>query len=164
VVQYYSAEFKNNLVKKMTVPPARSATSLSKEEGISQSTLSRWLREAVIIGVKGDGMGQGTHEQWSAEEKLEALLGYQKLSDEERGKFLREKGLHEADLQRWKAEMLKGMKIEPFVGGKKDPQAKRIAALERELRRKEAALAETAALLVLKKKADLIWGEGKDER
>jgi len=36
--------------------------------------------------------------------------------------------------------------------------------LERELRRKEAALAETAALLVLKKKADLIWGEGKDER
>jgi len=109
-------------------------------------------------------MGERTHDRWSAEEKLEALLAYQKLTEEERGKFLREKGLHEADLQRWKAEMLKGMKIEPFVGGKKHPQAKRIAALERELRRKEAALAETAALLVLKKKADLIWGEGKDER
>ena len=94
----------------------------------------------------------------------EALLAYQKLTEEERGKFLREKGLHEADLQRWKAVALKGMKLEPFVGGKKHPQAKRIAALERELRRKEAALAETAALLVLKKKADLIWGEGKDER
>jgi transposase-like protein len=163
-MRYYFAEFKNNLVKKMTVPPTRSATSLCREEGIAQSTLSRWLREAVIIGWKGEGMGQRRHDQWSAEEKLEALLAYQKLTEEERGKFLREKGLHEADLQRWKAEMLKGMKVEPFVGGKKHPQAKRIAALERELRRKEAALAETAALLVLKKKADLIWGEGKDER
>jgi transposase-like protein len=163
-MRYYSAEFKNNLVKKMTVPPARSATSLSKDEGIPQSTLSRWVREAVMIWPKGEGMGERTHDRWSAEEKLEALLAYQKLTEEERGKFLREKGLHEADVQRWKAEMLKGMKIEPFVGGKKHPQAKRIAALERELRRKEAALAETAALLVLKKKADLIWGEGKDER
>jgi transposase-like protein len=134
-MRYYSAEFKSNLVKKMTVPPARSATSLSKDEGIPQSTLSRWVREAVMIWPKGEGMGQRRHEQWSAEEKLEALLAYQKLGEEERGKFLREKGLHEADLQRWKAEMLKGMKIEPFVGGKKDPQAKRIAALERELRR-----------------------------
>jgi transposase len=163
-MRYYSAEFKGNLVKKMTMPPARSATSLSREEGIPQSTLSRWLGEAVMIWPKGEGMGQRRHDQWSAEEKLEALLGYQKLTEEERGKFLREKGLHEADPQRWKAEMLKGMKIEPFVGGKKDPQGKRIAALERELRRKEAALAETAALLVLKKKADLIWGEGKDGR
>ncbi len=58
----------------MTVPPVRSATSLSKEEGIPQSTLSRWLREAVIIESKGEDMGQRTHEQWSAEEKLEALL------------------------------------------------------------------------------------------
>jgi len=56
-MRYYSAEFKNNLVKKMTVPPARSASSLCREEGIAQSTLSRWLREAVIIGLKGEGMG-----------------------------------------------------------------------------------------------------------
>ncbi|MNP84932.1 hypothetical protein D3C76_1844560 [compost metagenome] len=40
---------------------------------------------------------------------------------------------------------------------------KRIEQLERELRRKEAALAETAALLVLRKKADAIWGKDEDE-
>jgi len=51
-----------------------------------------------------------------------------------------------------------------LAGGKNDPQRKRIAALEKELRRKEAALAEAAALLVLKKKADAIWGELGDEK
>jgi hypothetical protein len=72
--------------------------------------------------------------------------------------------VHEAHLVRWKAEIVAAMKLKPFSGGKKDPQQKRIAALERELRRKEAALAEAAALLVLKKKADAIWGEPKDEK
>ena len=48
--------------------------------------------------------------------------------------------------------------------GKKDPQRKRIAALEKELRRKEAALAEAATLLVLKKKVDAIWGEFGEEK
>ena len=72
--------------------------------------------------------------------------------------------MHEAHLARWKAELIEAMKMKPFAGGKKDPQQKRIAALEKELRRKEAALAEAAALLVLKKKADAIWGEPKDER
>jgi len=47
---------------------------------------------------------------------------------------------------------------------KKDPRDKRIKELERELRRKDKALAETAALLVLKKKAQAIWGEHEDEK
>lgn len=78
--------------------------------------------------------------------------------------FLRQKGLYEATLEKWKKEMLEGLKIKPFVGGKKDPQRKRIAALERELRRKEAALAEAALLLVPKKKdrCDLGGRKGRE--
>ena len=109
-------------------------------------------------------MRQQRPQDWRAEEKLEALLEYERSSEEQRGVFLRQKGLHEATLEKWKKEMLEALKIKPFVGGKKDPQRKRIAVLERELRRKEAALAEAAALLVLKKKADAIWGEEKDGR
>ena len=109
-------------------------------------------------------MREGNVQSWSAEQKLEALLEYEQLSEEERGKFLRGKGLHEAHVARWKKEVLEGLKLKPFAGGKKDPQRKRIAALEKELRRKEAALAEAAALLVLKKKADAIWGELGDEK
>jgi hypothetical protein len=103
-------------------------------------------------------------EDWTAEEKLEALLSYEKLPEEQRGTFLREKGVHEAHMVRWKAEIIEGLKLKPYAGGKKDPQQKRIAALEKELRRKESALAEAAALLVLKKKADAIWGEEREEK
>lgn len=159
----YSAEFKDAMISKMTVPGGRSATSLGKETGIAQSTLSRWLRERGTMGWKeGGGMSESKRRSWSAEQKLEALLEYERLSEEERGKFLRGKGLHEAHVERWKKEILEGLKAKSVAGGKKDPQRKRIAALEKELRRKEAALAEAAALLVLKKKADAIWGEHGD--
>lgn len=163
-MQYYSEDFKKDMVIKMAAPGAQSATSLAKETGVPQSTLSRWLRSYATVRLEGEAMRQRRPQDLSAEEKLEALLEYERSSEEQRGVFLRQKGLHEATLEKWKKEMLEGLKIKAFVGGKKDPQRKRIAALERELRRKEAALAEAAALLVLKKKADAIWGDGRDER
>ena len=43
-----------------------------------------------------------------------------------------------------------------------DSERQRVKELERELRRKEKALAETAALLVLRKKMEAIWGDGED--
>jgi len=109
-------------------------------------------------------MKQRRPEDWTAEEKVEAILGYEKLSEEQKGVYLREKGVHEAHLRRWKVELIEAMKLKRFAGGRKDPQQKRIVALERELRRKESALAEAAALLVLKKKVDAVWGEAKAER
>ena len=161
----YPTEFKDAMISKMTEPRGRSATSLGKEIGIPQSTLSRWLRERGSVAWKAGGeMSEGKGQSWGAEEKLAALLEYERLGEEERGKYLRGKGLHEVHLERWKKEFIEGLKIKPFVGGKNDPQRKRIAALEKELRRKEAALAEAAALLVLKKKADAIWGELGDEK
>jgi transposase len=160
----FSEEIKRSMVAKMSVPGGRSATSLSREVGISQNTLSRWLRERITVEANGEGMKQRRPDDWTAEEKVEAILSYEKLSEEQRGVFLREKGLHEAYLVRWKAELIAAMKLTPLAGGKKNIQQKRILALEKELRRKESALAETAALLVLKKKADSIWGEAKDER
>jgi transposase len=161
----YPTELKDTMITKMTGPAGRSATSLGKEVGIAQSTLSRWLRErGRVAWTAGGQMHEGKGRSWSAEQKLEALLEYERLSEEERGKFLRAKGLHEAHLGSWKKEILEGLKLKAFAGGKKDPQRKRIAALEKELRRKEAALAEAAALLVLKKKADAIWGEGEEEK
>jgi transposase len=163
-MQYYPEGFKKAMVVKMTAAGGQSATSLAKQEGVPQSTLSRWLREYATVGMKGESMTQRRAQDWSAEEKLEAILEYERTPEEQRGVFLREKGLHEATLERWKKETLQAMKLQGLAGGKKDPQRKRIAALERELRRKDAALAEAAALLVLKKKADALWGESKDER
>lgn len=157
----YPIEFIDSMITKMTAPGARSATSLAKEVDIPQSTLSRWLRERGRLASQGGQMRDKRAHEWSAEEKLAAILEYERLSQEERGKFLRGKGLHEAHLEKWKKEIIEGLKVKPFTGGKNDPKQKRIAVLEKELRRKESALAEAAALLVLKKKADTIWG--KDE-
>jgi transposase len=163
-MQYYSEAFKQAAVAKMACPGGRSATALARELGVSQSSLSCWLRERGSVAVNGEAMRQRGAEGWTAEQKVAAVLDFDKLAEDQRGIFLREKGLHEATLVRWKAEMVEAMKVKPFAQGKTDPQQKRIAALERELRRKESALAETAALLVLKKKADAIWGEERDEK
>ena len=100
-------------------------------------------------------------QDWSAEDKLNALFEYEKLEEEQRGKYLREKGIHSVHIERWKQELIEGLKSSK--SGKKDPRDKRIKELERELRRKDKALAETAALLVLKKKAQAIWGDREDE-
>ena len=102
-------------------------------------------------------------QEWSAAEKLEVVIEAGKLDEESLGRYLREKGLHTVHLQQWRQEVLEALKGKR-KNGKADPRDKRIRELERELKRKEAALAETAALLVLKKKAHDIWGDREDER
>ena len=69
--------------------------------------------------------------------------------------------LYSAEIERWRAEMLAALKS---TSNRNDPKDRRIKELERELRRKEKALAETAALLTLKKTAQQIWGDSEDER
>ncbi len=99
---------------------------------------------------------------WPAEKKLQTVQEYDRLADEEsRGRFFRERGLYSVEIQRWREEMLAGLKRKP---NRKDPKDQRIKELERELRRKEKALAETAALLTLKKTAQQIWGDSEDEK
>lgn len=158
----YTDSFREAMVKKMTGPDARSATSLAEEVGVPQSTLSRWTRQYGRLGaaqVEGS-MAKG-RQKWASEEKLRAVLEYEKLDEEARGKYLRAKGLFSVDIERWRTEMLAAVGKRPKG---RDAQGQRIRELEAELRRKEKALAETAALLVLKKKAQAIWGDPGDEK
>lgn len=160
----YSENFKEAMVEKLCRPNAESASALSEEVGVAQSTLSRWLREYGSVGSMGEEMGKKKRAQnWSAEEKFQAVVTYEGLSEEDRGKYLREHGLFSVDIERWREEMTEVLKKKPKTT-KNDPQARRIKELESELRRKEKALAEAAALLVLKKKADEIWGDDEDEK
>lgn len=172
----YSETFKRKMVQRMTGPNATSATALAEEVNVPQSTLSRWLRKAPVITIDmetnhthgGHPVNQDSKrpEDWSPEDKMAAVLEACALSDDLLGAFLRRKGLHEADIERWKAEMLTGVSSgAPDKAQKKEKTVlnRRIRELEKELNRKEKALAEAAALLVLKKKAHQIWGdEGSD--
>ena len=159
----YSEQFKQSMVAKMSGPAARSASALAEEVGVTQSTLSRWLREYGRMG-EGGRMKSRRPQDWSVKERLEAIIEYEKLGEEERGEFLRKRGVHEANLEKWKEELVSAGEQQGKNGRAVSEEKKRVRELEKELRKKDKALAETAALLVLKKKVTAIWGDREDEK
>jgi transposase-like protein len=172
----YSDLFKNAMIQKMTGPAAISATALSKEVDIPQTTLSKWLRKAGFVSSYGFPNNANEYSDmvkvkspkrpndWSAEDKLKVVMDAAAIDEEQLGAFLREKGVHLTHLELWRRQMLDALKNTPSKNtakGKKE-DTKRIRALEKELNRKDKALAEAAALLVLKKKVHDIWGDEDD--
>ena len=101
-------------------------------------------------------------QDWSAEEILDTVLEAARVPDEELGAFLRRKGIHEAHLQEWRERLLAGLEG-PARRSRRSPEARRIKELEKELYRKDRALAEAAALLVLQKKVRELLGGGDDD-
>jgi transposase-like protein len=105
-------------------------------------------------------------EDWSAQERLRVVNEASRLSEAELGEFLRREGLHEETLRGWRNAVqdaaLEALQPAGSVRARGGDR-KRIKQLERELARKDAALAEAAALLVLKKKAQAIWGDEDDD-
>ena len=142
-----------------------SATALSKETGVSQQTLSRWLREASTLACMGtrDNDAQGSPRPRTAEDKLRIVLAAARLSESALGEFLRREGVHTAELEEWRQIALAA--AESALAGKpaaKNPDAKKVRELERDLDRKNKALAEVTALLALQKKVQAIWGDGDE--
>jgi len=164
----YSDGFKARMVRRMAGAEGISASLLSQEVGITQPTLSRWLRDARRVeGMSGGKKKSGQRSKsktWSAEEKLRVLGEAARLTDEQLGEFLRSEGVHEATLREWQEAAAAGLASASGARrNKKSPEAKRVKELERELRRKEKALAEMAALITLQKKVQAIWGDGADD-
>jgi len=169
----YSETFKRRMVQKMSGPDALSAGDLAEKEGLCQPTLSRWLRNA---GKLGDMKKKNHHSEpeekttprpqrpqdWSLLEKLRVLVEANAMPSEDLGAYLRREGLHESQLEQWRQAAQEALEA-PRPRRKQTEERKRIKELERELRRKEKALAETAALLMLKKKAQAIWGDEYDD-
>ena len=166
----YSKVFKDQMVQKLTRPGGPSATGLSREVGVHQATLSRWVREAHVAwqgtptptDERGQAMPARCQQAWTAEEKYAVMLEAASLSDEELGAFVREKGLRQGNLIQWRQEMLTALGAAKARSSRPSAETRRIRELERELARKEKALAEAAALLLLKKKVQVLWGDEDD--
>ena len=92
-------------------------------------------------------------------EKLRLVMEASALSDSELGAFLRQHGIHEAQLEQWRRTALSALETEKKSKRRNSHEAKKIKALERELDRKDKALAEVTALLALKKKLDALLGD-----
>jgi transposase-like protein len=162
----YTSGFKAKMVQRMSSPDAISAIGLSKEVGVSQSQLSRWLRVARTVPAMTKQRRAEHPPQVgasrSAEEKVRIVMAAAALAPGELGAFLRREGVHEAEVEQWRASILEALDGGAAKGPGRSADSKRIKELERELRRKDKALAETAALLVLQKKVREIWGDGDD--
>jgi len=158
----YSEERKAAVLKKMLPPHNQSVAEVSREEGISDATLYNWRTQAKQQGLPVPGSGK-TSDQWSAEAKLAVVIETAALNESELSQYCRQKGLYPEQVKEWKAACIQGQLSEAERRQQDRAQAKkdkkRIKALERELNRKEKALAETAALLVLRKKLNAFWEE-----
>lgn len=158
----YSIGFRNSLLKKVLPPSNASVASVSKETGVSAATICLWMKK-LKNGSMDPRSGEISTTGRNALEKLNLLLKSRSLSGEELGKWLRENGLHSETLKLWEQEVREMMtdREKQYKAEAKESK-QRIRALEKELMRKEKALAEVAALLTLKKKADAYWGVKED--
>jgi transposase len=163
---HYSKEFKFSIVKRMMPPNNESAASISRETGLAEATLYQWKRKARANGMAVPA-GEIEPEKWSTKDKFLIVVETASLSEIELAQYCRSKGLFVEQVQAWCDACMQangGVAEEAtkFQRSNKEKD-KEIKKLEAELTRKEKALAEFAALAVLRKKAQAIWGDNEDE-
>ena len=132
--------------------------------GVSRWSLYQWSKRYGRVGAMKHNRRPGDR---SVGEKLKAVIEFEGLQDEKQGEYLRREGLQSEHIAGWKKSMEAGLEggggLTAGMRSEWAADKKKIKELERDLQRKDRALAETTALLVLKKKADLIWGSGENE-
>ena len=141
------------------LPPEGAAIDVvAREVGIGTDTLGRWREDARSRPARGRA--------WTAAGRLEAVVTTAAMNEADRSAWCRSHGVYVEELTKWRASATTALGVPEEM--RASPQAtraaaKRIKVLERELLRKDRALAETAALLVLSKKVQAIFNKGEDE-
>lgn len=163
----HTEAFKEAMVQKLMMPGGPTAKQLAQEIGVGQSTLSGWKKSRAKVEGMGEQRTRRRPQDWTAEERLNAIVETSKMSEEELGSYLRREGLHWSELKQWRVDFIEVHRAHLTKGGKRkrfiSEEKRKIKELEREIRRKDKALAEATALLILKKKAELIWGLVEDD-
>jgi hypothetical protein len=125
---------------------------------VSVDTLERWRALALTTPAR--------ERAWSAAARFDAVLTTAPMDEATRNAWCREHGVYPQELAAWRASATQAL-AEPQEQRASPKETasdrRRIKELERELRRKDKALAETAALLVLSKKLEAIFHKGEDE-
>ena len=154
----YGQAFKNKAVARLLAPESAALELVAREVGIGGATLERWREDAQSRPARGRA--------WTAGARLEAVVTTAAMNEAAKSAWCREHGVYPAELDKWRASCTTAL-ADP-EDARASPQAtrasaKRIKELERELLRKDRALAETAALLVLSKKVGAIFSKGEAE-
>ena len=162
----YSNELREAVLRRLLPPQNESISKVASAEGISEQTLRNWLAKAKTDGTSASDFERPA-DKWSTQDKFLIVVETASMNEEALAEYARKKGLYVDQIKSWRDACLNAN------GGVAKEAArlhKELKATEREnrklgkeLARKEKALAETAALLVLRKKADAIWGDNEDE-
>ena len=161
----YTKEFREQTISKAQNRGDRTVRSVAQELNMSHHTLKNWLKEEKQTAlVKSSGKDSRRPGSWNGSERLEAVLETHNMDETARSAWCRSRGIYPSDLVSWRAAL-----AESTSGAERQSQRTEIRSLredkqrlERELRRKEKALAEAAALLVLEKKLQAFWAEQAD--
>ena len=162
----FSQEFKDNILKKLQPPENKSVSEIALEEGIPTSTIYTWITKGRNNGLMIPNRKTSIDDKWRNEDKMRIVMETYSLNEEELSQYCRKHGLFTTDIKRWRAVLESSFsatkpskELELELKAEKETNKK----LERELKYKEKALAEAAALLVLRKKADAIWGDPEED-
>ena len=154
----YGQAYKDRIVARLLPPESSAIDLVSREVGISVATLERWRAADAL--AKGSAAGSP---RWTAAARLQAVIVTAVMDEATRSAWCREQGLFPAELDAWKRDAIAGLgepRAASAVEARQD--RRRVKELERELHRKDKALAETAALLVLSKKLSAVFHQGED--
>jgi len=163
---HHSPELKEAVLRRLLPPNNESITKVSREEGIPQGTLTRWKNEAKAQGIAAP-TGENA-ETWSTQDKFLIVVETASMNESDLAEYARKKGLYVEQIKSWRDACVNangGIAREAanLHHELKESQKAR-KKLEKEIQRKDKALAEAAALLVLSKKANAIWGDPEEEQ
>jgi transposase-like protein len=157
-VARFGQQFKDRAVARLLPPESAAIDVVSREIGVSVDTLERWRAQALA---------QPTQQRtWTAAARFDAVLTTAAMDEAAKNAWCREHGVYPQELAAWRQSATQAL-AEPAETRATPQQTKhdkhRIKELERELRRKDKALAEAAALLVLSKKVAAIFSKDEGE-
>jgi len=153
----YGQEFKDRAVARLLPPESAPIKNLANEIGVGLATLERWRSDALAQ--------PGRDRVWTAAARFDAMLTTAAMDEASKSAWCRANGVYPQELATWRDNAIAALGAEaPRTSVQEAKQNRRkIKELERDIRRKDKALAETAALLVLSKKVAAIFNRDMDE-
>ena len=142
---------------------------IAKKLDVSPSVVSKWRNELVESGLLStEPPLENTTTDYSAEQRFFIVIETATMSERELAEYCRSKGLFVDDVKAWRALSIKAQSAtSTSISHKENKQLReerrKVKALEKELARKEKALAETAALLVLREKFNALWETSEED-
>ena len=159
----YSPEFKGQVLIKVNDRKGRTIPEVAAELNLAVGTLKGWMQDAR----RAQHQVVPDHKRaadWTMAERLTALQETYLFDESKLAAWCRERGLFAHQLQQWRTDFCSP---NPRAAQQEAQHEVRVLKhenqqLQKQLTRKEKALAETAALLVLQKKFQALWeGEGE---